>query len=103
MNQTQKLNDVLHYNGINIPFFDREFDIVTCIDVLEHVPNYIGLIEEMIRVSDRFVVISTPNFRLEYTLSNGKPRNRWHLREWSFDEFASILTDSKISKLNGMS
>jgi 2-polyprenyl-3-methyl-5-hydroxy-6-metoxy-1,4-benzoquinol methylase len=92
INPISKIIEVRHYNGKIIPYNDREFDVVTCIDVLEHVPNYIGLIEEMIRVSNRIVIISTPNCRPEYTRPDGKPRNHWHLREWTVDELDSILS-----------
>jgi len=31
------------------------------------------------------------NRRLEYTRPDGKPKNRWHLREWTFEELERIL------------
>jgi len=86
-----KIKDILHYDGKTIPYSENEFDVVTCIDVLEHVHDYLGLIKEMLRVSNRLVIISTPNRRPENTRPNGKPRNYWHLREWNFDELDSIL------------
>jgi cyclopropane fatty-acyl-phospholipid synthase-like methyltransferase len=86
-----KNTDILHYNGYNIPFGDNTFDLVTCIDVIEHVEDYNMLLKEMLRVSKKGVFISTPNRRPEYTNPDGTPRNRWHLREWSFDEFDEIV------------
>jgi hypothetical protein len=76
---------------MHIPFPDDEFDLVACIDVIEHVPGYLHLLREMVRVSRSVVLVSTPNRRPEYTLPNGRPRNPWHLREWSDDEFNAIL------------
>jgi len=83
--------DILSYNGYDIPFEDSSFDLVTCIDVIEHVEDYNRLLKEMLRVSKKGVFLSTPNRRPEYTNPDGTPRNRWHLREWSFDEFDEIV------------
>ena len=83
--------ELRYYESGTIPYDTGSFDVVTCVDVLEHVPNYLSLIEEMIRVSRRVAFLSTPNLRPEYTRRNGKPRNRWHIREWSYQEFDSIL------------
>lgn len=71
------------YDGRKIPFTDKSFDVVTCLEVLEHVEDYPGLIREMVRVARRLVFITTPNRRPEYTLRNGRPMNYWHLREWT--------------------
>lgn len=82
---------VKHYDGRAIPYDDNSFDVVTCVDVLEHVPDYVALLQEMVRVSSRVVFVSTPNRRPEYTRPDGRPKNRWHLREWSFQELDAIL------------
>ena len=37
-------------NATNIPFPDASFDRVICSEVLEHIPNYISVIEELNRV-----------------------------------------------------
>ncbi len=79
------------YNGLNLPFQDEEFDVLTCVDVLEHVENYDAFLDEMLRVCRKGVFISTPNRRLEYTNPDGTPKNHWHLREWSFEELDDIL------------
>ena len=79
------------YDGKTLPYADRSMDVVTCVDVIEHVPDYLGLLSEMVRLARRAVLVSTPNRRPEYTRPDGRPRNPWHLREWSADEFAAIL------------
>jgi len=53
------------YNGIDgcdLPFGDNEFDVVTCIDTLEHVqPSDRGrVISEIRRVAKRLVVVAAP-------------------------------------------
>jgi 2-polyprenyl-3-methyl-5-hydroxy-6-metoxy-1,4-benzoquinol methylase len=85
------IEEIRVYDGENIPYHDKSFDIITCVDVIEHVPNYLRLIEEMVRVSKNTVLISTPNRRSEYTRRNGRPRNPWHLREWTHEEFQAVL------------
>jgi ubiquinone/menaquinone biosynthesis C-methylase UbiE len=88
-----KIKTLDHYDGYSIPFSEDSFDLVTCIDVLEHVPDYMRLIRSMCKVSRRHVVISTPNRRPEYMNRDGSPKNPWHIREWSFEEFDQILKE----------
>jgi ubiquinone/menaquinone biosynthesis C-methylase UbiE len=79
------------YDGYTLPFSDNFFDVVTCVDVIEHVEDFNQLIKEMLRVSRKGVFLGTPNRRPEYTNRDGTPKNYWHLREWSFEEFDEII------------
>lgn len=90
-----KIQNVQSYNGYNMPFKDNEFDVVTCIDVLEHVEDYDRFLDELLRISKRYVLISTPNQRAEFTNPDGTPKNYWHLREWKPDELDDILKKHK--------
>lgn len=85
---------VEHYDGRAIPFGNREFDVVTCVDVIEHVRDYQSFLGEVIRVSRGVALLSTPLRRPEFTKKDGTPRNIWHLREWSFEEFYEIVTNA---------
>lgn len=89
-----KIKELQWYDGNTIPYGAGSFDVVTCIDVLEHVADYSGLIQEMLRVSNRIVLISTPNRRPENTMLDGRPKNYWHLREWSYEELSPILLEA---------
>jgi SAM-dependent methyltransferase len=92
-----KLIHLSTYDGYNLGFSDEHFDIVTCVDVIEHVEDYNKLIKEMLRVSKKGVFLSTPNRRPEYTNPDGTPKNYWHLREWNFSEFDEIVrTHGKV-------
>lgn len=91
-----RLVDLKLYDGYHLPYQDNFFNIVTCVDVLEHVEDYDALVREMLRVSQKGVFISTPNRLPEYTNPDGTPKNYWHLREWSFDELAEILSGYKV-------
>lgn len=60
-------------------------------DVLEHVEEYHGSLDEMFRVCRKGVIISTPSRRPEYTNADGSPKNYWHLREWNYEELNEIM------------
>ncbi len=86
-----RLINISIYDGYNLSYADNHFDIITCVDVLEHVEDYHRFLNELMRVSKAGVFISTPNRRPEFTNSDGSPKNFWHLREWNFEELDEIL------------
>lgn len=86
-----RVTQISLYDGLHLPFADKTFDAVTCVEVLEHVEDYDGLLREMVRVARRLVFLTTPNRRPEHTLPDGRPRNFWHLREWTHQELDAIL------------
>jgi GT2 family glycosyltransferase/SAM-dependent methyltransferase len=55
--------EVVRASAHKIPFKERTFDVVLCVEVLEHLPrrNGSGLLEEIERVASKRVVLSTPN------------------------------------------
>jgi len=86
-----RVKKVMLYDGKHLRFRDKTFDAVTCVEIIEHVEDYKGLLLEMARVSRRLVFISTPNRRPENTLPDGSPKNYWHLREFTKDDLDTIL------------
>lgn len=52
-------------NGAPLPYHDNTFDVVTCLDVIEHVIDPVALLGELARVTKQLghVVIATPNVR----------------------------------------
>lgn len=87
-----RIKKIMLYDGKHFPFKDKTFDVVTCIEIIEHVKDYKDLLLEMVRVSRRLIFISTPNRRPENTLPDGRPKNYWHLREWTMQELNTILS-----------
>jgi len=86
-----RLRELKVYDGYHLPYADSSFDVITTIDVIEHVEKYDKFIDELLRVAKRVVMFSTPNRRPEYTNPDGTPKNHWHLREWNRSELDTIL------------
>ncbi len=63
----------------NLPFADGEFDLVTAIEVLEHVPDPAHTVAEMARCADRHVLISVPREPLWRTVNMARGA---YWREW---------------------
>mgnify|MGYP003381924867 CR=1 FL=1 len=76
------------------PFSDRTnppAHLVVCSDVIEHVLNPDELMGFLLSLSDRYLVLSTPDREREYSALSrfqlGPPHTEHHMREWSFKEF----------------
>jgi ubiquinone/menaquinone biosynthesis C-methylase UbiE len=44
-----------------LPFENQQFDVVTMLEVLEHIPDTMAALHEVLRVARRFVVLSVPS------------------------------------------
>ena len=51
---------MLEMNACCLAFGDQAFDIVTMLEVLEHIPDTGAVIRETVRVSRRFIIVSVP-------------------------------------------
>ena len=51
------------FDGVTLPFADREFDVVMMVDVLHHASAQDRLLEEMVRVSKRLLVVKDHSVR----------------------------------------
>ncbi|MHB8276115.1 MAG: class I SAM-dependent methyltransferase [Candidatus Humimicrobiaceae bacterium] len=100
LGKNPKLSEIKIYNGYDLDYPDNYFEVVTCVDVLEHVKDYERLLKEMLRVCQKGIFISTPNKRQEYTNLDGTPMNYYHLREWSFKELDKIAKKFGIVEWN---
>jgi ubiquinone biosynthesis O-methyltransferase len=77
-----------------LPHGGGSFDLVVAFEVIEHLENWRGFLEEARRVlaPNGQLVVSTPN-KLYYTESRGPHgANPFHVHEFSFDEFRAELT-----------
>src|SRR5829696_7747229 len=50
-----------HCDTTQLPFDDAQFDVVTLLEVLEHIPDTAAALKQACRVARRFVVLSVPS------------------------------------------
>ena len=71
------------------------FDVIACIEVIEHVKDYEAVLNGLKRFYDpkrrSVFFISSPN-RNSDKLGKERPNNEHHVREWTAGEFYEILT-----------
>lgn len=72
---------------VPLPFADGEFDVATCIEVIEHLPREAGerLLDELERVAGR-VVVTTPNWFFDQEELDHNPLQR-HRSLWRERDF----------------
>lgn len=63
---------------------DKQFDFVTCIDVVEHVNEDKQFVRDLVRIARRGVVMTTP------LMVRGREIWPFHVREYTFDEFVKL-------------
>lgn len=51
----------VHGDATQLPFDDQQFDVVTLLEVLEHIPDTAAALDQVCRVARRFVVLSVPS------------------------------------------
>ncbi|HXL01706.1 MAG TPA: methyltransferase domain-containing protein, partial [Candidatus Atribacteria bacterium] len=78
-------------NVLDLAFEDNKFDVVVCFEVFEHIDDPDVLLKELSRVlkPDGMLIVSTPN-KTVYS-PDKEPGNPFHVREYSYQEFRSIL------------
>jgi 2-polyprenyl-3-methyl-5-hydroxy-6-metoxy-1,4-benzoquinol methylase len=83
-----------------IPYTSASFDLVLCLEVLEHVREPIPALEELRRVSSRHCLISVPNepFFMISNLLRGKNVRAWgndpeHLHRWTAPQFLGMVRE----------
>jgi SAM-dependent methyltransferase len=76
--------DFYLYDGTLLPFPDRTFAAVGACNVLEHVENPLGLLDEMTRVlrPGGRLVLSSPNFRRVFGWRDYHPQMRGVAQKW---------------------
>jgi SAM-dependent methyltransferase len=81
-----------------LPFSARSFDVVTCLEVLEHLDNPAAAARELARVARRAIVVSVPHepwFRVGNVLRGKRLRTLGnhpeHVQHWNFRSFEKFL------------
>lgn len=98
--------DVAVYDADSrIPFPDNTFDVVTLLDVLEHVYAPEVLLKEAVRVSKRWVIVGVPNFssvaaRVQVLIGavpeNNRP-NKGHVYWFNEPVLKTLARDAHLS------
>jgi len=87
----------------DLPYKNGSFDLIICTEVLEHLDNPQKALEEMLRATKRYLILSVPNEPF-FMLSNflrGKNLSRWgndmdHVNHWGRFSFKSFLKKNEI-------
>jgi SAM-dependent methyltransferase len=84
---------------LSLPFADRSFDAVTCLEVLEHLDNPAAAVRELARVARRAFVVSVPfepYFRIGNVLRGkhlaGLGNHPEHVQHWNLRTFHAFLS-----------
>jgi SAM-dependent methyltransferase len=84
--------------GHELPYADGEFDAVTAMEVLEHVPEPAAVIAEMTRVASRWILVSVPREPLWRGLNMARGaylrdlgNTPGHLNHWSKRSFGHLI------------
>ncbi|HEX8931979.1 MAG TPA: methyltransferase domain-containing protein [Patescibacteria group bacterium] len=84
-----------------LPYKANSFDLVLCTEVLEHMDNPKKALKELVRVSNKYVLLSVPNepFFMLAQLLRGKNWSRFgndieHINHWSFLSFQKFVSSS---------
>lgn len=71
-------------------------DVVICSDVIEHLVNPDDLLNYIKGITFKYLILSTPDRSLLHKPWNrhyyGPPKNKAHIREWTFEEFANYIS-----------
>lgn len=81
----------LQRDATGLAFDDNEFDVVTMLEVLEHIPDPAQAVYHAVRIAKRFVVLSVPS----------KPDdNPEHIHLFDETELARLFTDAGAGRLS---
>ena len=90
----------------DLPYKDNSFDLVLCTEVLEHLDNPSKALEELIRVSKQYLVVSVPNepFFMFAQFVRGKNWSRFgndieHINHWTMLGFSKFVKKNAGSKI----
>ena len=81
---------------LNLPYEDNSFDTVVCSEVLEHIEDWSSAINELKRVSRRYVVITVPHEPLFKFLNDIGRAIRFcqdpgHVNFWRWQQFKEMV------------
>ncbi len=85
-------------NIYDLPYKDNTFDLVLCTEVLEHLENPKKGLQEIVRVSKKYILVSVPNepFFMMSNFLRGKNVIRFgndpeHIQHWTILSFLRLM------------
>ena len=63
---------------------DREYEVVTCFDVIEHIPDDLNFMKNLFRICEESLFLTTPNFNVFGC------KNKYHIREYKPEELLEM-------------
>ncbi len=94
---------LIHASIEKLPFNNHEFDVVTVLEVLEHIPNLAKAVSEIKRICRKYLIISVPSDEkiiYEICVHCGQPTPRYgHLYSFNQNNLKKIIgKDFKLIK-----
>lgn len=71
-------------------FEDESYDCVTCFDVIEHVMDDYEFFTHLLRITKKYLFITTPNF------TRSRAQNHCHCREYSIPQFLKFFKPDEL-------
>ena len=81
----------VHGDATALPFADRSFDVVTMLEVLEHIPATRQALKEVCRVASRFLILSVPS---------KKDDNPEHIHLFDQRGLKNLLYEQRITRVS---
>lgn len=88
----------------DLPYNNRSFDLIICLEVLEHLENPQKALSEILRVSKNYAILSVPNepFFMISNLLRGKNIKRLgndvgHINHWNSFSFKKFIKEQRLS------
>jgi ubiquinone/menaquinone biosynthesis C-methylase UbiE len=83
--------EAVHGDVTALPFADRSFDVVTMLEVLEHIPETRRALAEVCRVARRFLIFSVPS---------KEDTNPEHIHLFGQRQFRELLAEQGITRVS---
>lgn len=87
----------------DLPYRDNSFDLIVCTEVLEHLENPKKAIQEILRVSKKYILVSVPNepFFMMVNFLRGKNVMQFgndpeHIQHWTIFSFLRLIKKREV-------
>lgn len=85
-------------NATDLPFPDRHFDVVTLLEVLEHIPDAQTALAEAVRVCERALLLSVPS-RPDDNPSTSSGHRPEHIHLFDEDRLRQMLAACGVTRV----